>query len=251
MKKIELNILLITIFEALYLLFFFKCSFINIILGIILGIILIKLFKNVKKNNIIKILLLIISIPLFILILYNIVVFITYNILKNYSIIPIYLSLIIISFYISKDYHIFIKVVELLFYLILLIKIIILLLSIPLININNLYLDLNINYMFIIISLMILLIYNYFYYLSDHRVSNKEIIISFINPSIIKLLTIFIIGNPLINIYKYPYINSLKKIKYLNFIERMDGILSFEYLFCFIVLLSYILLIIKGKRKSQ
>ena len=251
MKKIELNILIFIIVEAIYLLLFFKTSFLNLILGILLGILLIIFTKKAKKNKVIEIFLFIISIPLFILILYKSIQFISDNLLKNYSIIPLYFALILTIFYLVKDYHTFIKSLEIIFYIIIFLKIIKLIFTIPLINFHNIIFNFNINYTFIIISFSILLMYNYLYYFNNYKITNKELLISFINPSIIKIMTILVIGNPLVNIYKYPYVNYLKKIKYLNFIERIDGLLSFEYLLSYITLLAFLLLIIKSKLKSQ
>ena len=251
MKKIELNILSIMIFEGVFLLLFFNTSFMNIILGTILGIILIIITRNIKKNNIINLILFVILIPIFIIILLKITNFITYNILINYSFIPISISIILISYYLSRKYHTFIKTIELFFYIILFIKIIKLLLLIPLINFNNITFDFSIDYHLLLISLIIFLIYIYFFYYNDYKLSKSNIVISIINPSITKLMALLILGSPLTNIYKYPYINYLKNIKYLDFIERVDGLLSFEYILVFITLLSYILLIIKSKIKSH
>ena len=58
-----------------------------------------------------------------------------------------------------------------------------------------------------------------------------------------------IIGNTLTNIYQYPYVNYLKKITFFDFIERMDGFLNFGYLFCFIILLSFIMININQIKK--
>jgi len=158
-------------------------------------------------------------------------------------------SLIIITFYIvKKKYHTFIKTCELLFYLVIIIKIISIILVIPLININNLQISFDYNYQLIIVALFILYLYKSIYYLNNYQLKNSELLISFISPLCIKLLTLLVIGNTLSNLYNYPYVIYLKKIKYFNFIERMDGILSFEYIFCFIVLISYTLL---NTKKSQ
>ena len=250
MKKIELNILTIIITEAVYLLLFFKTNLISILLGITLGIILIYLTKNIKKNNITRILLLILTIPLFIYFLYQIINFISYNILTNYSLTIIFLSLLSITIYLgNKNYHSFIKTVEIIAYIIIFIKIISFILCIPLINFNNITIIFTINKSFIYISLFILFLYKYLCYLTNYKINNKIIILSFINPIIIKIISILILSNNLSNIYKYPYVNYLKRIKYLNFIERMDGILSFEYLFCFIILLIFIIQNIKVLKK--
>ena len=78
--------------------------------------------------------------------------------------------------------------------------------------------------------------------MSDYSIKYKEIILSFLNPIYIKIISLTILGNTLSNLYQYPYVSYLKRIKYFDFIERMEGILSFEYLFCFIIMLSFLLL---------
>lgn len=252
MKKIEINILMIILTEAVFLHLFFKTNIITIILGIILGFILIYITKKIKKNKITKLILFTISIPLFIFFLYKTILFINYNFLKNYSSIIIGISLLITSIYLgNKNYHTYIKSTEIIIYLVLIIKVISLLLSVPLIKFNNFSFSYNIDYSFIYIGLFILLLFNYLYYLSNYKINYKEIILSFISPLIIKIISLLILGNNLLSIYKYPYINYLKNINYLDFIERMEGILSFEYLFCFIILLSFFIQNIKVLKKAK
>lgn len=249
MKKIEISILTIILVEAGFLLLFFKYSFINIILGIILGLIMIYLTKNIKKNIITKNILIIIAILLCLLFIYKTTIFISNNLLKNYSLFLIVISLLCITLYIvKKEYHAFIKTCEILFYLIIIIKIISFVLTIPLININNLNLSFYYDYHFVIIALFILYLYKSIYYLNNYQLKTSELLISFINPIYIKLISLLVIGRTLSNIYKYPYVSYLKRIKYLSFIERMEGILSFEYLFCFIILIAYTILNIKNSQ---
>ena len=252
MKKIEHSILIFIIIEAIFTLFFFKLNYLEIILGFTLGIILILLSNLIPKNTFFKIRLLISSIILGSYTLIKISNFIKYNLLLNHSIYIIGLSLILIGLYlINKGYHTYIKVVEIICYPYLLIKIISFLLLLPKFNINNfqnIVID-TINYRFIYLSLIICLIYNSVYYITNNKPSIKSIIISFLNILFIKTITIFTLGNSLSNIYNYPFLNIYKKIKYLDFIERCDGIFSFEYLISFYVLFSYTLLNIKTHKK--
>ena len=246
MKKIEISIFLIVLIEASFLLLFFKDSFLNIILGTILGIILISLTKSIKKNKLTEFILLIISLFLYIIVLYKLSFFINYNILKNYSSLLLIISLIIISVYIaSKKYHVFIKTTEIIFYLIIIIKIISFILSIPLIKLNYFIIDFNFNYHFIYIALFILFLFKTIYYISDYQIKKSELLLSIVNPLSIKLISLLVIGNTLSKLYEYPYVSYLKNIRYFDFIERMEGILSFEYLLCFIIFLSFLLLNIK------
>jgi len=246
MTKIELTLTSIIITEGVFLLLFFQYSFLNIILGIIIGMLLILLTKKIKKNLFTSITIIIASAFLYIIFLYKIIFFINENILKNYSIIIITISLIIMSIYLSNNkYHTFIKMIEIIFYIILFIKISALILTLPLIKISNLIIDFSYSYHLIYVSLFILYLYKIFFYINNHYLKKKELIISFINPLLIKVISSLILGNPLSKLYKYPYVKYLQNIKYFNFIERMDGILSFEYILCFIMLISFCLLIIK------
>ena len=74
---------------------------------------------------------------------------------------------------------------------------------------------------------------------------NTEIKYSVFNGFFIKIISIGIIGINLSYLYEYPYISILKKIKYFDFIERMEGILSLEYLCCFFFLISFLSMLIK------
>jgi len=250
MKKIEIKILLLILVEAFFLLFSFKINLFSAIIGIIIGLILNSINHKIKKNNYLRILLIIISIPLLLLSLYKITLFINYYLLKNYSLIIISISLFIISIYLaSKKYHTFIKITEIFFYIILFIKVIKFILCIPIININNIILSIKFDYQLIYISLFIIFLDNCLYYLNNYQLHIKETIISFANPLLIKIISISILGNTLSNIYPYPYVNYLRRIKYFDFIERMEGILSYEYLICFISLLCFLLIIIKSLKK--
>ncbi len=247
MQKIELNILIFILIEALFLSYGIKITLINLILGTILGIILIMFFSKIKKYRLIKIILLLVSIFLLINSFIDITYFITNNLLYNYSFMVILLSLIITSYLLIKNgYHSFIKSIEIFFYFFLILKIISLFLTIPNVNFNNinnnLLIELKPNINLLFIGLIILYLHQTLFYLTNHKISKKIFLISILNPIIIKTISIMVIGINLYNLYNYPYINVLKRINYLNFIERMEGILSFEYLFCFITLLSFLLL---------
>ena len=254
-KKIEINLLFFFLIEALFILFFFKESFYNIILGSFLGIILIILSNKIKKNKITQYCLKISSIILASTILYKTIFFISDNILQNYSPIIIGVAFILVTFNLLKrDYHPFIKSVEISSYIYFFLKIITLLLIIPLIKINNLdfslITDFKIDEGVFYIAFSLLILYRYIYYVLDYHVSKKVIIISITNFIIIYLLSFINLGKTLFNIYKYPYINYLKQIKYFNFIERMEGILSFQYLFSFFFLCCFLLLNLKLKQKK-
>ena len=247
-KKIEINILSFFLIESIINLFFFKESFINLLMGLLIGILLIKLIKSNKKNPITQYILVMISLIFIYLIFLNIIHFINYNILRNYSTFIIGLSFIIITLnLVLRGYHSYIKTVETTSYIILFLKTITIILLIPLllhckINITIIH---NIKPNIIILfALSIFLLNKYLYYLTDYQLSIKVIMISFINYFITKMISLIILGKSLFNIYQYPFINILKQIKYFDFIERIDGLLSFQFILPFFFLLSFLLLFI-------
>lgn len=251
-KKIELNILFLILIESIFFLFFFHESLLNIILGSLLALILIFMYQKLrlKENLITKASLLIILLILGTLVLQRSTNFVEYNILKNYPSLVIKLLFLFISFFLaSKGYHSFIKSLEISGYLIIFLYLSSLLLVIPNIEFNNFNIqlieELRINNHFLHFALIIFLIYVMINYLNKHQLNIKGYSISIINSCFFKVITIGILGKTLTDLYQYPYINILKRIKYLDFIERMEGILSFQYLFIFFFLLAFILLTIR------
>ncbi len=254
LKKIEVDILFFMLIEAIFLLFFFHENIITTILGIILGILLIILMPNTKKSKTTKIILFIITIFLCPFTLYLIINFISDNILRNYPLFYILIPFLITSGYLGlKKYHTFIKTVEITFYFFFIIKIISFILIIPKMKITNINLlqNTSINYHLVFIALLIFYLYKCLNYLTNYQVKKKKIFIIFLNPILLKLISISVLGNSLFNIYKYPYVSYLKTIRYFDFFERIDGILSFEYLFCFIYFFTFLLLILMPNTKSN
>lgn len=252
-KKIESNILFFIIIQSIFLLFFFKESLLNITLGSIIGFILIKFYDNLKLNNknfVVKLILIITSLLSSLFILKNITNFIEYNILKDYSRFILGLSFTIICTLLSyKGYHSYIKSLELSSYIIGFLGISSILLLVNNIEIDNFNIQVlketSFNYHFIFISLFIFFSHLTINYLNGYQLNNKVYFGSIFSIILLKLLTIGILGETLLNLYNYPYISILKRIKYLDFIERMEGILSLQYLFSFFFLFSFILLTIK------
>ena len=87
-NKIELNILFFIITEGFILLFFPKISFLNIIIGSLISIILIMISKRFDINKF-RYLLLAIVIPFIIIVFYKIIIFIQDIYLNNFSLIII------------------------------------------------------------------------------------------------------------------------------------------------------------------
>ena len=164
-KKIEIDILFFILLEAVYLLFFFKTSILNILIGTLLSLILIYFINKIKNFKLIKFILLLISIIILIITLQKVTNFITFNILKNYSKTIILLTLIFTSFNLAnKGYHSYIKSLEISSYFYLLLKIVSFILIIFNIEIGNynvkLIKELSFNFNFIHFTLFVILLNN-------------------------------------------------------------------------------------------
>lgn len=248
-NKVENSILLIIIIRSLFLLLFSKLSITDIILGSLFGLLFIIIYQkfNLKKYNLFRVLLLIIFSFTTFLFLYNISYFIKNNILKNYNVIIIAITFLLICIYIAKKgYHTFIKTMELSTYILIIMFIFSIGLLIPYIDINNFS---NINYFvtpnFLSISLFIFLCFIAINYLNNYKLNYKIYLISISNIILIKLLIISILSQTLENVFDYPYISIFKKISYFDFFERLEGFLSLQYLFDYLFLLVLFILTIK------
>lgn len=248
-NKVENSILLFIIIRSLFLLFFSKLSITDLILGSIFGLLLIIIYQklNFKKYNLFKMILITFFSFISFLFLYNISYYIKDNILKNYSVIIIGITLLLLCIYIvNKGYHTLIKTMELSTYILIIMFIFSIGLLIPYIDMNNFA---NINYFvskkFIYISLLIFLSFIAINYLNDYKLNYKVYLLSIVNIIFIKLLIIGILSQTLENVFNYPYISVLKKISYFDFFERLEGILALQYLFDYLFLLSLFILTIK------
>ncbi len=254
-NKIEINLLFFLLMESVILLFFFKTSLTNLFLGILVGIIAFLFFRKRKTNKLIKIILLLGSVIIIPFVLRNMTSFITSTLLKNYSSLTIIFTLFILSFYLAKKgYHTYIKSLEISCYFYLFLKIISFFLILPQINFSyfsTFRLDFSFSYQSFLLAFIIFYIFLAIKYLTNDTLSKAFIGFSFANPLLLKILSIMIIGNQLTNLYHYPYFEIFKKIKYLNFFERMEGILSFQYLFSFFFLLSFLILVLKNVIKKE
>ena len=252
-SKIELNILFFILTEAFFLLFFFKTSILNIAIGITISVIINVFIKKIKKSKLIEMFLLIVTPILLVITILKISNFISYNYLRNNLKIIITFSLLFTSFYLTKKgYHSFIKSLETIFYFYFLIRIISIILIIPNViidNIDNFQYEIYLSFDIFYIVLAILFIKISINYLTNDKINNTSYLLCFTNCFFTKALCIIILSSSLIKIYEYPYFSLLKRIKYLDFIERMEGLLSFQYLIIFIFFLSYLILLIKELTK--
>ena len=258
MKKnnIEINILTMMLIEAIILLFFFKESLLNILISSIIIFFLLPLINHFKRNKLFDVITFLISLLIIFFLIKETSIFITYNLLKYYSTTLIVISIIITTLIVTKNgYHTFIKTLEICSYFYLLIKLISFILIIPNIDITNfnntLLTELTINNHIIYITLFLIFILISIKSITNKLPNKKMYTVSFINPLIMKTIIILVIGKTLFNLYPYPYVNVLKRIKYLDFIERMEGILSFEYLFCFFFTISFFTIVIKNVLKNE
>ena len=241
-NKLENKLTYFILIYALFLLNFNYISLISILIGFIISIPLILL---IKKININKILSIFISIPSLIYYLNKTSYFIGDNILKEFSIILISITLLISIFILgNKGYHTIIKVILLASYFIIFILILGILITIPYFKINNIDINIiNTNNIFIN-SLVSTYIFTYSYLLifpiTNTKFTIKDCILITIFQ-LIKYIYIYSILGILINFLKYPYIEIFKKVNLFNFIERIEILFSLNYLFIFyfLLLLSY------------
>ena len=178
--------------------------------------------------------------------LYNIVLFINYNLLNDINLIAIALLLILCVIYLaSRGIKTIIRTSTITLAIFVLIALINITSLVPYTNHLNLYPLMTNNfsdtylaslYHMILISTPCFLLL----VIPKNEIQNKKkykkyIIISYIISSIYTLinliLIISILGAELTSILKYPEIMILQKVSLLNFIERIEDILSFKILF--------------------
>ena len=240
-NKLENRLTYFILTYALFLLNINNISILSILIGSIISLLIILLIKNIKINNVF---ISILSIPILIYYLNKISYFIGDNILKEYSIIIITLTLLLSIFILgNKGYHTIIKVIILSTYFILFISLLGIILTIPYININNININiLNTNNL-LNNTLLSTFIFTYSYLLiypiTNTKFKNKDLVITTIFH-ILKYISIYSIIGILINYLKYPYITIFKKVNLLNFIERIEILFSLNYLFIFYFLLILI-----------
>ena len=240
--KLENKLTYFLLSYSLFLLNFNNISIISILIGSIISLPIILLLNKFKIN---KIFISILSLPILIYYLNKITYFINDNILKEYSLIIITLTLLLSIFILgNKGYHTIIKVILLSSYFIIFISILGIIITIPYININNININIinNNNLLTKTIYSTFIFTYSYIiiYPITNTKFKIKDLSITTIFQ-ILKYLYIYSILGILINYLKYPYITIFKKINLLNFIERIEILFSLNYLFIFyfILVLSY------------
>lgn len=247
-KKIETRITYFIITIGLFLLNIKNLTLLSIIISNILAFLFISLFEklNLSKFKLTKFLIMIISFIYLIFNLNNITIFIGDNILREYSIVVISLTLLFLIFYLAnKGYHTLIKVILLATYFIIFLIIISFLITIPYIDLSNLTINIfKTNNLFketILYTFSLIYPYLLIYPLSNTKFKVSDFLVTMIFQILFYLLIISILGLTLESIYKYPYITIFKKVSLFGFIERIEIIPSLNYLFCFyfLLVLSY------------
>lgn len=210
------------------------------------------IFKKIDKcfpkiiSSFLNILLIVFTFFICSFVLYNMLLFINYNLLDDIDLIPIGILLIATLIYIvSKGINTIIRVGGILIFFFLLLAILSIISLIPYSNPTNIYPLIGNNFMDVTKSSIyysMLSLMPIFYLLiipksniERNKVYKRYMIITYVVSSIYLLisiiLTLSILGVELTSILNYPDIIVLKKISLLNFIERVEDILSFKLMF--------------------
>ena len=193
--------------------------------------------------------------------LYNISLFINYSLLNDMALLPIMIAFILVCIYLSsRGIKTIIRVSVLCFIVFIIISLINLFTLVPYSNplklfplvINNkknIYVS-GLYYMLVSTTALFLLLVIPKNHINNSNKYNKFLIISYIVSMIYNLITIILIisilGYKLSSFFKYPEIVVLQKVSLLNFIERIEDILSFKMLFDLIFILVLGLFYIKS-----
>ena len=231
----------------------------SIIVSYFLGYIILNIFINKNKNNIIKnITLYLIDVILLVFNIYNLTIFFHEHYLTNT---PIFLILIpflfIIIYGASKKIDGVSNLAGILFYINILLIALGIIFNIENFNYNNLLLSINnintnivINIIFITLASVLPVIY---YLELNNNYNKKSILNGYLSGGITLLLinmsTILTLGTTLISYYNHPEYMAFKKINLLGFIERIENIISIYYLFD-IIIFSIILVLYLYKIKE-
>jgi len=192
--------------------------------------------------------------------IYNLAVFINYNLLNDIDVFPISILLIVTAIYLaSKGITTITRVSGILIFIFILFVIVSFISLINYSNPINLYPLLTNNFLDIyksgiyssilsVTPILLLLI------IPKNRIEKKQkyqrymlitYIINFVYLFISFILILSILGVKLTNILNYPDIVALQKVSILHFIERIEDLLSFKVMFDGFILLTLIVLYIK------
>lgn len=247
-------------------------SIFSLILGTIMGflplLIFIFLNNNLQEYNIFKkientfpriihpLLNIILIISVFLMTsysLYNISLFVNYNLLNDIDIIYIAILLILTIIYLSsRGIKTIIRVSVIVVFIFIFISFINIISLLPYCKVSNLYPLLSnsgshiyiscIYYMILSVCPIFLLLIIPKTEVKDKNNYKRYMLLSYIISSIYSLINLIfilsILGVKLSTILRYPEIVILQKVSLLNFIERIEAILSFKILFDLIFILA-------------
>lgn len=219
----------------------------NIILLLIL--LIKKINKNLLTNNLFKYLYIFSLIFIFIIILINATNFININYFKFKNYFTVSLSLLAISYIIGEDkIKTISSISEIFLFIFIIIGILISISIFSLIKIENYnnftkIANISINYLpYLIIFIL--------FYIRKNNIVTGYLLGSF-SSFIDMILLIGSLGVNLPLTYSYPGISILKSITFFNFINHLDKLFSFIYLFEYTITLSLIIHIIKKLIKKE
>ena len=223
-------------------------NYIIIFLSILVSIIIIKNIKtDFLKSKFAKVIYLIILFMIFIIILNNTILFINMNYFKYNNYFVVLLSLLLITYILGKnDIKTIGSISEVFMIIFIIISITICIGLISLIDIRNYNNYINFNKISInfIPALIIFILY---------YIKNNNIMIGYITGVISTFIDNFLLigclGTKIILTYKFPGISILKTLNFFNFINHLDKLFSFIYLFEYTITLSLIFFIFKDTIK--
>ena len=249
-RDISMIALVFFLTRALFSLYTFTniYNYIIIFLSILVSIIIIKNIKtDFLKSKFAKVIYLIILFMIFIIILNNTILFINMNYFKYNNYFVVLLSLLLITYILGKnDIKTIGSISEVFMIIFIIISIIICIGLISLIDIRNYNNYINFNKISInfIPALIIFILY---------YIKNNNIMIGYITGVISTFIDNFLLigclGTKIILTYKFPGISILKTLNFFNFINHLDKLFSFIYLFEYTITLSLIFFIFKDTIK--
>lgn len=225
-------------------------EFLLYFISILVFIFIIKKIKiDISSHSILKWIYIILLIPIFILILYNASNFININYFRYHNYFTTILSIIAISYIIGRDR---IKTIssmsEVFLFIFILFAILISISLISIIDINN-YIDFIKLSKFSLHLAPFLIIFPLFY------IRKNNITLGYIFGSFSALFDLILLvgslGNKLPLTYTYPGISIMKTITFFNFINHLDKLFSFIYLFEYTITLALIINIVKTLIKKK
>ena len=225
-------------------------GFIIIAIIIFLGIILLKKIEiDLTKTRILKWLYVIFLLIIFVTILLNAANFININYFRYENFFTVTLSLLVISYIIGKDkIKTISSISEIFLFIFVVFAILISIGLISLIKVENYKAFVSIN-QFSINLLPILLLFILFYIRKNNIMTGY--ILGTISTFFDIVLLVGSLGIFLPHTYSYPGISILKTITFFNFVNHLDKLFSFIYLFEYTITLAFIFNILKHFIKKE